>query len=246
MFGTLNNIKSVYFRDLTYVFDTRMTDVLVINDFHFEAGLQYHHSFTKNRFLNAGLMCQIPYNMNARHSFAVERFVTSSTGAEVTRDTVHFDDNVKGKIHMPLGIGGGVAVGVKNYWTIGLDVAWQNWDDYTIFGNQDSLTSSLKAGFGFSVTPPHSTVSNYFRKVAYRGGARYENSYLDIHGRQISEYAFSVGFGFPFRKTGSGINLSFEIGQRGTTRDDLIKETFVRGVLGLSIKEKWFTRRKLD
>ena len=191
-------------------------------------------------------MFQVPYGMNASKTFTVERFVTSSTGTEVTRDTVHFDDNEKGKIKMPLGIGGGVAFGVKNYWNLGLDVAWQNWNDFTLFGNPDSLKSSLKAGLGFSVIPPHSSVSNYLQRMSYRGGVRYENSYLFIHGHQISEYAISLGLGFPFKRTGSSINLSFEFGQRGTVRDDLIKETFVRGVLGLSIKEKWFRRQKLD
>lgn len=245
LFGKLDNIKSVYFNDLNYVFDTRITNSMVINDFHFETGLQYHHMFDKGMFLNAGLVYQIPYDMNGKKTYLVQRFVVS-TSSETTKDTVNFDDNVKGKIHMPGGIGGGFTTGKKGLWMAGLDVAWQDWDHYTAFGQKDSLKSNLKIAAGFQITPRHTSVSNYFKKITYHVGARYEDSYLNLHTRDISEYAVSAGFVFPFRKSGSSINISLEAGQRGTVKDQLIKETFIRGVFGLTIKEFWFYRRKID
>lgn len=246
LFGTLNNMRSVYFNDLTYVFNTRITNSMVINDFHFESGLQYHHTFTKNFFLNAGLVYQIPFDMKGRKTYLVERFVSSTTDLEVTKDTIEYVNNQKGKIHMPGGIGGGFTFGQKNIWLVGADVAWQNWDAFTSFGLKDSLKSNLKTSVGLIYTPNHTSVSNYFKMITYRAGFRYENTYLNIRNRQINEYAISAGFGFPFRKTGSSINLSVEFGKRGTTKDNLISETFIRGVFGLTIKEFWFFRRKLD
>jgi long-subunit fatty acid transport protein len=218
---------------------------MIINDFHFEAGLQYHHTFTNNLFLNAGLVYQVPFNMTGRKTYLVERFVSSSS-AETTRDTIVYIHNEHGKIHMPGGLGGGVIVGTKDFWMVGADVSWQNWDNYTTFGVKDSLKSSLDMNVGFQIVPKHTSVSNYFKKVTYRVGGRYNNTYLNLHTNPVNEYAVSVGLGFPFRKTGSAINLSVEFGQRGTTKDNLIKETFVRGIVGLSLKEFWFFRRKLD
>lgn len=245
LFGTLNNVKSVYFNDVAYVFNTRITNSMIINDFNFEAGLQYHHTFKKDFFLNAGLVYQVPLNMTGRKTYLVERFVSSST-LETTRDTVAYVNNQKGKIHMPGGLGGGVMVGTKDFWMAGVDVAWQNWDNYTTFGVADSLKSSMTINAGFQIVPKHSSVSSYFKKITYRVGGRYDNTYLNLHTRPVNEYAVSAGLGFPFRKTGSALNVSFEFGQRGTTKDNLIKETFVRGIIGLSIKEYWFFRRKLD
>jgi hypothetical protein len=246
LFGTLNNVRSVYFPNLSYVFDTRITNTMVINDFHFETGLQYHHFFKKDYFLNAGLVYQIPWNMSGRKTYLVERFVTSSSGTETTHDSIDYVHNEKGKIHMPGGIGAGFTVGHRKSWMAGADVAWQNWGNYTTFGLKDSLKSNLKAAVGLMFTPKRTNVSSYFKWMTYRIGFRYENTYLNIHAHQINEYAVSAGVSFPFRKSGSCINLSFEFGQRGTTKDNLIKETFVNGILGLSIKEYWFFRRKQD
>jgi hypothetical protein len=246
LFGTLNNIRSAYFTDLAHVFHTRLTDAMVISDVHFEAGLQYHHKFNNDHYLNAGLVYQIPIDIRGRKTFVAERFVTSTTGYETTRDTVEYVNNEVGSIHLPGGLGGGATFGKKNYWMVGADVSWQNWKNFSTFGLKDSLTSSLRMSTGMMITPKHSSVSNYLKKITYRAGFRYENTYLKLRDRQISEYAVTAGFGFPFRKTGSSINISLEFGQRGTLKDDLIKETYVRGILGLSIKEFWFFRRKLD
>jgi len=246
LFGTLKNISSVYLLDLPYVFDTRITNYTVINDFHFEAGLQYHHQLKKNYFINAGLVYQLPFGMKARKTHLVERFTASSSGYENTMDTVEYFPSQKGIIHLPGSIGGGVVVGQNDVWMIGLDVAWQNWKKYSSFGSSDSLKSSLHTAVGCMITPVHSSVSNYFRKMSYRAGFRYENTYLDLHDYQITEYGVSVGFGFPVRKSASSINVAFEYGQRGTTKYNLIKETFIRATLGVTIKEFWFFRRKLD
>jgi hypothetical protein len=249
LFGTLNNISSIYFSDLTYVFNTRITNSTIINDFHFEAGLQYHHTFKNNWFVNGGLVYQIPYDMTGRKNYLVERFV-SSTSAETTRDTIDYIHNNRGKIHYPGGIGGGIMFGVNQYWMLGIDAAWQNWDNYTNFGVKDSLKSNLNLNIGFEIIPKHTSVSNYFRKIRYHLGARYQDTYLNLHTQAISEYAVSAGMSFPFKRTmnssGSAINVAVEFGQRGTTKNNLIKDTFIRGILGISIKENWFGRRRLD
>ncbi len=245
LFGKLEHVKSVYFSELAYVFDTRITNAMVVNDFNFDAGLQYHHTFNNKLFLNAGLVYQVPYRLSGGNTYLVERFVVS-TDTEITRDTIVFDDNVKGKIHIPGGIGGGFMVGKKNYWMLGVDAAWQNWSEYSAFEERDSLQDNLSASFGFQITPKHSSVSSYFRKITYRAGIRFEDTYLNLHTRDISSYAVSLGFGLPFRRSGSSINLALEAGSRGTTSEKLIKETFIRGVLGLTIREHWFFRRKID
>jgi hypothetical protein len=247
LFGKNSNIGSVYFQNLTYAFNTRVTHSTVINDFNFEAGLQYHHTLKNGLFINGGLVYEIPFNMNARKTYLVERFTTTSTGdVDVVQDTVENIANEKGKVYLPGGIGGGFALGKKDIWMVGLDVSWQNWDRFRSFGQKDSLRSGIQSSAGFLITPQHNSVSNYFKKISYRAGFRYDNTYLTLHGQPINEYAVSLGFNFPIRKASSSINLALEYGQRGTTNDNLIKETFVRATLGFAIKELWFFRRKLD
>ena len=56
----------------------------------------------------------------------------------------------------------------------------------------------------------------------------------------------SFGLGLPLRKTKSEINLSVEVGERGTTNNNLIKEQFLRFQIGLSLSDIWFVKRKYD
>jgi hypothetical protein len=89
--------------------------------------------------------------------------------------------------------------------------------------------------------------------MTFRGGLRYNQTYLFLHGHQINEYAISAGFDFPIgnkinktRLGGYMINIALEYGQRGTTQNNLIKESFFRATVGLAIKETWFYRPKID
>jgi hypothetical protein len=59
----------------------------------------------------------------------------------------------------------------------------------------------------------------------------------------------SAGFDLPLRTRGLSfysLRLGFEYGQRGTTKNDLIRESYARFILGFSIKETWFFRKQLD
>ncbi|MCF8339273.1 MAG: hypothetical protein K9I74_14985, partial [Bacteroidales bacterium] len=59
-----------------------------------------------------------------------------------------------------------------------------------------------------------------------------------------SEFGISFGVGLPIKNSQSSINLGVEIGQRGTTDNNLIEENYVKFTLGLAIFERWFLQRK--
>ena len=48
------------------------------------------------------------------------------------------------------------------------------------------------------------------------------------------------------QKTKSEINLSVEVGERGTINNNLIKEQFLDFQIGLSLSDIWFVKRKYD
>jgi hypothetical protein len=80
--------------------------------------------------------------------------------------------------------------------------------------------------------------------MSYRVGIKYINSYLSLFGNDINEYGISFGFGFPIKRSQTELDLSFEIGRRGTTKDGLIQENYVNIIFGVSIDEHWFHKRK--
>ena len=80
--------------------------------------------------------------------------------------------------------------------------------------------------------------------VHYRFGFRYEHLGIKFAETELKEYAISMGFGLPLRKSRTMVNLGFELGQDGTIQNGLIQERFFRVMLGISIKETWFRKSK--
>ena len=48
------------------------------------------------------------------------------------------------------------------------------------------------------------------------------------------------------KRSGALLNLSAELGQRGTTQENLIQDTFARLKIGLVLSDIWFIKRKYD
>ena len=62
----------------------------------------------------------------------------------------------------------------------------------------------------------------------------------------MQEKVVSFGFGLPMKRSGALLNLSAELGQRGTTQENLIQDTFARFKIGLVLSDIWFIKRKYD
>ncbi|MBT4478956.1 MAG: hypothetical protein HOC66_06065, partial [Flavobacteriales bacterium] len=95
-------------------------------------------------------------------------------------------------------------------------------------------------------TPDYNSVTKYWKKINYRIGSRMDKSYLNLNNKQISEKAITFGLGLPVKRSNSYFNISMEVGEKGTTAEDLIKEQFVRFNLGVTFKGIWFVKRKYD
>jgi hypothetical protein len=100
-----------------------------------------------------------------------------------------------------------------------------------------------------SLSPHSASPSGYWKKVRYRAGFRYHQTYLNLRENQLTEYGISFGLGLPSRRVQSdksSINVGFEIGTRGTTENNLINETFFTVHVSLNIYDRWFYKRKYD
>ena len=126
----------------------------------------------------------------------------------------------------------------------GLDGRWQNWQNFSAFGLNDSLVNSYMVSAGTELTPNPGNYANYLKRIKYRAGFFYQGTYLKLRGRQLNEYAFSLGFGLPLRGMKTTLNLAGQVGLRGTTQYGLIRETSFRFVVGFSIYDRWFVKKK--
>src|SRR5690606_36694910 len=79
---------------------------------------------------------------------------------------------------------------------------------------------------GFFI-PDYNSFSDYWKRVTYRAGLRFENTGLEINNETINEFGISFGLGLPVGNFFSNANIGFEIGIRGTTIANFGQEHFM-------------------
>jgi hypothetical protein len=67
-----------------------------------------------------------------------------------------------------------------------------------------------------------------------------------LRGNQLNDYGITFGVGLPFRNTKTSFNLGFVLGQRGTLKDDLIKENYFNINLSITFHDLWFFKTVID
>jgi hypothetical protein len=89
---------------------------------------------------------------------------------------------------------------------------------------------------------------NYiYEKYNLQAGGFFNASNLRINGRQIEEYGVTIGAGKPLSGGRININLALEAGRRGTTMNNLVKETYGQITISISYRDLWYTKgRKYD
>lgn len=246
IFGYLDRTGTVSYPDSIYYLSLRLTNGTRINGLHFSYGLQYEKSLNNDWTVQLGLVYTATAQLTAKRDSFAYTFLSSGADYEKIKDTLVDAENSKGKITLPYSIGGGIIIKKSDNWLMGLDYQMQNWDNYSSFGEKDSLKNSWATSGGIEFTPSNTTISSYWKRVHYRLGARYTKTYLQLRNNQLNEYAVSCGFGLPLKRTKTSFNIGFELGERGTTENNLIKEQFGRIILNVSFNEFWFFKRRFE
>ena len=246
LFGSLDRIRTAQFTDSAKIYDAKIKNYTIVNDIQIDLGIQYERQISSNLNLCIGGTFNIPTKLKSKQNILAERLTIGSTGYEVIEDTVYNVTDKKGNITLPANISGGFVLKNNEKWLAGADISWQNWANFDSFGIKDSLKNSLQICVAYAYTPSNSSIAPYFKKVQYRTGIHYDKSYLQLKNTQINEFSISFGLGFPLKRSKSFINFGIELGQKGTVKNNLVKEQYGKITLGLSIYERWFLRKKYN
>ena len=96
-------------------------------------------------------------------------------------------------------------------------------------------------------TPDISSNTSLLRRLPYRFGLSYKQLPYQVRGINLSETGVSAGFSLPLNRSGlSDMHLGLSVGQRGTLKDNLVRERFFRVNLGFTLSENWFFRQVVD
>jgi hypothetical protein len=244
LFGSMNRTSYVIYPDSLFFANYKFENHITMNDLYFNFGVQYTAKFKNDYKMTIGGVFANQSKMAAKTDMLANTFFYGSDYSEVVKDTIAFAENYGGKIVIPLMFGLGLNFEKTDNWTVGADFKWQNWEKFRAFNLTDSLVNSYSVNVGAEFVPDINSYSNYLKRIRYRLGFLYNSNYLELFGRRLDEYAFTLGFGTPVRGMRTALNVSLQIGTRGTTEANLIRETYFRFTIGFSINERWFVKRK--
>ena len=78
----------------------------------------------------------------------------------------------------------------------------------------------------------------------YLSGNGFDQTYYNIYGHSINKYGITLGLGLPVPRSLTSFNVALEFGSMGTTKDNLVKETYFNISINMSIYDKWFIKKK--
>ena len=241
LFGGLNRRKKLDYDDESF-FDSRSNSSINLKGYYYELGLMYKKELANEKELTFGLTANNNSTLRAKRTNIIE---TISGSNETVKDTAN--SGVEwGEVSLPKYISVGLMYRDGEKWLLVADYSMQNWADYTLLGENDDLSNSMRLSGGLQYTPEFNSVTKYYKRMQYRLGAAYSNTPLTFNDTQLKEMSVSFGFGIPVKKSRTKYDVSLTLGQRGTIDNSLIKEQFVKFGLSVSYDGIWFVKRKYD
>lgn len=196
-------------------------------NFRFEYGLIYNTNPKNNHVISVGI------NYAPQSKLNYERSISLSNG-----DTKVIDGQYLGlyKFNLPSSYGAGFAVTNSQGVTFGADYSFQQWSRLNYKGSAWQLVDAnrISAGAEFAKIGQRSGQLVYLR--SFQIGGYYSNSYLRLNGEQINEFGVTAGMKFPV-KSSLLVNTTLEAGSRGTVKNGLIQEIFVKLSISFSLRE---------
>ena len=243
LFGGLNRRKKLDYNDESFL-NSRSNSKIYLQGYFYEFGLLYNKSLNDNEKYSIGISTNNNSKIRAKKTDLVETFNYSGF-LEIPTDT--FSNSVEWDYaNLPQYINVGISYQKDKKWLFIADYSIQNWQDFSMFDEEDNLVNSTKTSAGVQFTPDYSSITNYLQRIDYRVGVNYCNTPLQFDDTQLEEISFSFGFGIPVKKSRTKYDFSCTLGQRGTNNNNLIKEQFIRLGLSVSYDGIWFVKRKYD
>lgn len=256
VFGSIDRTRRTVFPENAGFFNTRVGNSMRISDFTLDFGMHYTGYLSDDLKFSTGFSFNIPSELDATQDMLSVSYEPTSFGVDIVKDTIEFQDTITGTVFMPQKIGYGFSFEWKEQWLLGVEYRSQDWSQYKeTFGeveSDDQLARSQDVILGLRYQNSNIETlganASVWKAVSYRAGFRYGKSYLQLGDSQLSEYAVSLGLGLPLSRSYSTLNFGIELGQRGTTENNLLQENIANFYIGLSLSplEKWFYKRKYD
>lgn len=221
-----------------------------INGLDFNYALNYTPIIDEKHTLYASVLINTQANLVSENSARLGSF-SLANGQEVEVVEVNLDmvNLRRTELKIPTRTTFGLGFGENKKWFVGGEYSFQQFSDFSnrfLDPENVSYKNNNTYALGGYFVPDHTALSGYVNRITYRAGLRYDVSGLVVNNEEINGFGMTFGFGLPLGNSFSNLNLGFEFGQRGTTRANLIEESYFKVNLGLSLNDRWFVKRKIN
>ena len=148
-------------------------------------------------------------------------------------------------------IGIGLAVKGGERWSAEFNYVRSDWSNsgfdtapgFSVIG-ESRFTSTVSQSFraGFEFVPNRNDIRYYYKKCAYRAGVYYDQAYYKLDGHNVNSMGLTLGVTLPVFRLYNGISLGVDIGQRASTRNNMIRERYATFNIGFNIHDIWFRK----
>ncbi len=239
VFGNRSDYRENSFDDLGYAFTAERESVSSYgmgNRFGLYADTP--RPFTNKDYLSFGASVSLPVTLDE----------TRKLTGEFGNTDVKLQDDQKGERLLPIEYTLGLSYYPNQLSMITTEAQYQQWSKYENFAgfNEDFLKDRFKLGLGFEYAAIRRQENNAFTRFIYRAGVSYDSGHLELNDKSIETILFTAGLGIPSPVVGSSVDINFDVGIRGTTSHELVRERIFAVRVTFNMSELMFLQRRLQ
>lgn len=241
--ATVNEYSSILTKTAITI-SPKIYDRTFVSDFQFSPGFSLHlDSLTKKNYrFNFGVVYDFKANLNTKFYQRVERW--SPAGLIDSLTTI---SNQPGTITIPSNLIVGFSFTRPPYkWMAAVDASYSDYSQYRdLTGGNPYKANNWRVAAGFELTPDHSSLSNYLKRVTYRTGVSLENYPYLVNGNAVKDFGITFGLSLPVNRI-SSLDLALKVGKKGDRTLNTIEENYIKLYFGITFNDQWFIKRRFD
>ncbi|MBQ8422082.1 MAG: hypothetical protein IJX11_07465 [Bacteroidales bacterium] len=249
-FGNIDKVTNMDYSNSSYR-SLNSGSELMLNGLTGKFGVQWEQKLGGNVSMIAGATYKLGTKMNG--------YVTNYRYANQSSvsDTLRYSVDTLGRSGMRFGdeLGLGIAFKGSDKWSAEINYLRSNWkrsgmnkaEGFSVVGDSrfnTTISHSVRAGF--EIVPNRNDIRYYFRRCAYRAGVYYDKAYYQLDGNNVNSMGITLGMTLPVFRWYNGVSLGVDLGQRASTRNNMIRERYVTLNVGFNIHDIWFQKPRYN
>lgn len=250
-FGSIDKVYNMNFSDGSYRSVNNGYNLL-LRGVTGKFGIQYEQPLGNNFSLTVGATYRLRTNVKGR--LTDYSYANTSETTDTLKNNVNILDPGDG-IRFGDELGVGVSLKGGDKWSAEVNYLMSDWrksgmsDIYGFSADgMSSFTSTVSHSIrgGFEIVPNRNDIRYYLKRCAYRAGVYYDTSYYLFDGNMVNSLGVTLGVTLPVFRWYNGITLGVDFGQRGSLRNNMVRERYVSFSIGFNIHDLWFQKPRYN